>query len=186
MTSVQPIQLVCGTTVIALRQGDIATFAADAIVTAANTGLRGGGGVDGAVHRAAGPQLLAACRLLGGCPTGSAVITPAFALAGVRQVIHAVGPIWRGGGRHEDELLAGAYRAALDLARDHGCRTVLFPSISTGVYGFPVDRAAPLALHTAIAFVRQQPAAFACITWVLFDAGTCAAYQQALCDCRYP
>ncbi len=134
---------------IEIVTADITTLAVDAIVTAANSGLRGGGGVDGAVHRAAGPELLAACRALGGCPTGEARITPAFRLA-ARFVIHAVGPVWTGGDRDEDRLLAGAYLAALNLARGHGARSIAFPAISTGVYGFPPDRAARIAVGAIV------------------------------------
>lgn len=133
---------------------DITSLDVDAVVTAANAELRGGGGVDGAVHRAAGPELLKACRALGGCPTGEARLTPAFDL-GARYVIHAVGPIWRGGDNGEDELLAGAYRSSLVLARDHGARSIAFPAISTGVYGFPVERAARIAVGTVVRFLKE-------------------------------
>lgn len=172
--------LTVGSTILALVEGDITALAADAVVTAANRELRGGGGVDGAVHRAAGRELLSACRVVGGCPTGSAVITPAFKLTTAKFIIHAVGPVWRGGNRGEDELLAGAYRHALELAAENNCRTILFPSISTGVYGFPVARAAPVALRAACAFARQHPAALDRITWALFDRQTLSVYQQAL------
>jgi O-acetyl-ADP-ribose deacetylase (regulator of RNase III) len=131
--------------VIRVTVGDITTLAVDAIVNAANTTLLGGGGVDGAIHRAAGPQLLEACRPLGGCPTGEARITPGFRLP-AQWVIHAVGPVWHGGGRGEDSLLAAAYRGSCELALAQGARSVAFPAISTGAYGFPKQRAARIAL----------------------------------------
>lgn len=138
-----------------LVQGDIARQPVDAVVTAANRQLMGGGGVDGVIHRAAGPELLRAIRQIGGTPTGTAVITPAFKLAerGNRFVIHAVGPVWHGGGQGEAELLAGAYRRSLELAVENGCQSVAFPAISTGVYGYPVEQAAPVALKTVLAFL---------------------------------
>jgi O-acetyl-ADP-ribose deacetylase len=128
-------------------QADITTLAVDAIVNAANSGLRGGGGVDGAIHRGAGPELLAACRRIGGCPTGHAVLTPGFRLA-ARFVIHAVGPIWQGGGRGEAGLLRRAYESAFDIAGgEPTIRSIAFPAISTGVYGFPREQAARIALE---------------------------------------
>jgi O-acetyl-ADP-ribose deacetylase (regulator of RNase III) len=126
-------------------EGDITKLAAEAIVNAANTTLLGGGGVDGAIHRAAGPELLAACKGLGGCPSGEARITPGFRLA-ARFVIHAVGPVWRGGGVNEDSLLESCYRQAFALARAQGARSIAFPAISTGAYGFPKERAARIAV----------------------------------------
>lgn len=128
---------------IELTQGDITAVACDALVTAANAQLAGGGGVDGAVHAAAGPELLKACRKLGGCPTGEARITEGFALG--RKVIHAVGPVWRGGRHGEAELLASAYRNSLDLARHHNLKILAFPCISTGVYGYPPEMASRIA-----------------------------------------
>ncbi|MBI5507248.1 MAG: macro domain-containing protein [Deltaproteobacteria bacterium] len=164
-----------------LVAGDITVQQVDAIVTAANSGLQGGGGVDGAVHAAAGPQLLAACRAIGGCDTGSAVMTPAFALArrGVRSVIHAVGPIWRGGDADEDRLLASAYRVSLTLADEAKLASVAFPSISTGVYGFPVARAAPVALATAKAFLARDARCLERVVFVLFDAGSFETFVRA-------
>lgn len=132
---------------IAVIDGDITAQAVDAIVNAANESLLGGGGVDGAIHRVAGPELLAACRALGGCATGDAKITPGFRLR-ARFVIHAVGPVWRGGQFREESLLGACHRRALELARANGIKTVAFPAISTGAYGFPIARAARIAIGT--------------------------------------
>jgi O-acetyl-ADP-ribose deacetylase (regulator of RNase III) len=134
-------------TALELHIGDITKLAVDAIVNAANAALRGGGGVDGAIHRAAGPELLTACIAIGGCPTGQARITPGFRLP-AKYVIHTVGPVWRGGGADEDALLASCYRESLALAAAHRVATIAFPAISTGIYGFPAGRAAPLAIET--------------------------------------
>ncbi|QLG10794.1 macro domain-containing protein [Deinococcus sp. D7000] len=161
-------------------QGDIAAQDCAAVVTAANQQLMGGGGVDGVIHRAAGPELLRAIRRIGGTPTGTAVITPAFELEqrGVQAVIHAVGPIWRGGHSGEADLLAGAYRRSLELAVEHGCPCVAFPSISTGVYGYPTDQAAPVALATIQDFLSVHPDLE--VRMVLYDAGSLQVYQRAL------
>jgi O-acetyl-ADP-ribose deacetylase len=133
-----------------LLQGDITAVAVDAIVNAANSGLRGGGGVDGAIHRAGGPSIMEECRRLGGCPTGDAKATGAGNLP-ARHVVHAVGPVWNGGGSGEPELLASAHRRSIEVADELGCASVAFPAISTGVYGYPADRAARVALPAAMA-----------------------------------
>jgi len=161
-------------------QGDIAAQTTCAVVTAANAQLAGGGGVDGVIHRAAGPELLRAIRALHGCPTGSAVITPAFGLArqGVRHVIHAVGPIWRGGQSGEAELLAGAYRRSLELALEAGCDSVAFPAISTGVYGYPLPEAARVSVATILAFLKGAPTLS--VRLVLYDGGTLNVFRRAL------
>ena len=141
---------------IDIIQADITTLEVDAIVNAANTSLMGGGGVDGAIHRAAGPELLAECRTLGGCPTGEAKLTRGYKLP-ARFVIHTAGPVWHGGSRHEDELLAACYRNCLELAATHTVRSIAFPSISTGVYRFPIERACRIALHEVRSFIATHP-----------------------------
>ena len=140
---------------LAVIAGDITRQRVEAIVNAANTSLLGGGGVDGAIHRAAGPELLAECRTLGGCATGQAKITRGYKLP-ARWVIHAVGPVWHGGNHDEDELLASCYRSCFALIVQHGVKTVAFPSISTGAYGFPMDRAARIALHEVKDFLERN------------------------------
>ncbi len=162
---------------IRLVQGDITAQAVDAIVNAANTSLLGGGGVDGAIHRAGGPSILEECRLLGGCETGHAKATGAGRLP-ARHVIHAVGPVWRGGGNGEDELLASCHRASLALASELGCRTVAFPAISTGIYGFPVERAARIALGVTAEELARRPG-IESVAFVLFDAHALAAFDAA-------
>ena len=162
-----------------VSQGDITALEVDAIVNAANEMLLGGGGVDGAIHRAAGPELLAECRRIEGCPTGQARITGAYRLP-ARYVIHTVGPIWRGGGDGEDGLLAGCYGSSLALAREHGVESIAFPAISTGVYGFPVERAARIAVATVTAELSRDPAGMEQVVFCTFGAAATAAYQAVL------
>jgi O-acetyl-ADP-ribose deacetylase len=168
---------------IRIVQGDITTQAADAIVNAANSSLLGGGGVDGAIHRAGGPAILAECRLLGGCETGAAKATTAGNLP-ARHVIHTVGPVWRGGDSREDELLASCHRAALALAAELGCRTVAFPAISTGVYGFPLERAARIALRVTAEELERRPE-LERVTFVLFGDDALAAFEAAAAKEEY-
>jgi O-acetyl-ADP-ribose deacetylase (regulator of RNase III) len=165
---------------ISLAQGDITTFAADAIVNAANSSLLGGGGVDGAIHRAGGPAILEECRRLGSCETGQAKATTAGRLP-ARYVIHTVGPVWRGGGDGEDELLASSHRTSLELAASLDCSTVAFPAISTGAYGFPVDRAARVALR-ATAETLAKFGEIERVTFVLFGRDAYEAFSSELAE----
>lgn len=162
---------------IKLTQGNIVDFAGDAIVNAANKSLLGGGGVDSAIHRAAGPELLAECRTLGGCPTGQARLTRGYQLP-ARYVIHTVGPVWKGGNHGEKELLSSCYRESLQLADRQGLRSIAFPNISTGVYGFPKEPAARIAIQTVREFLEARPEME--VSFFCFDAENYAIYQSLL------
>jgi O-acetyl-ADP-ribose deacetylase (regulator of RNase III) len=164
---------------IELWQGDITTLAVDAIVNAANTRLAGGGGVDGAIHRAAGPRLLAACRPLGGCPAGDAKLTPGFDLP-AKHVIHAVGPVYADGRHGEPALLASCYRRALELAVQHGLRSIAFAAISTGVYGYPFEEATRIALSTAAGFLAAHEEITRAVFVFFADAQYAAAARAAV------
>lgn len=163
-----------------LVEGDITAQDTEAIVNAANTSLLGGGGVDGAIHRAAGPQLLEECRTLGGCPAGEARITKGYRLR-AKHVIHTVGPVYRGGRQGEASLLASAYRSSLELAFQHGIRSVAFPSISTGAYGYPIDQAARIALRTAVDYLSEHPE-IEMVRFVLFGQQAYNVYERALVE----
>jgi len=155
----------------------------EAIVNAANSSLLGGGGVDGAIHRAAGKELLFECRMLNGCKTGQAKITKGYNLP-CQYIIHTVGPVWNGGKKQEDELLADCYKNTLRVAAENGIRTIAFPSISTGIYHFPVEKAAKIAVSTVAAFLQENEGALDLVVWVLFDENTKAVYEAAVENVR--
>ncbi len=170
-------------TKICMVKGDITRdHGVSAIVNAANTSLLGGGGVDGAIHRAAGPGLLAECRLLHGCKTGQAKLTKAYRLP-CQYVIHTPGPHWNGGGSGERGLLASCYRSCLELAVEHGIRSIAFPSISTGIYHFPLEAAAEIAIGVVKDFVAEHPGKLDVVKWVLFDDRTLEVYERELARC---
>lgn len=168
-----------GETALETAVGDITREKTEVIVNAANEGLRGGGGVDGAIHRAAGPSLMRECRRIGRCPTGSVVATGAGLLA-AKRVYHAVGPIWRGGGAGEAGLLASCYRSALELAAKEGMASLAFPAISAGIYGYPAREAARVALTTTLAALRADPGPIRLIRFILFDAAMAEIYDETL------
>jgi O-acetyl-ADP-ribose deacetylase (regulator of RNase III) len=172
------VQSKIGTSILELVQGDITTQDTEAIVNAANPGLLGGGGVDGAIHRAGGPQILEECRRLGGCPPGQARITSGGRLR-ARYVIHTVGPVYYGGNRDEAAILADAYRNSLALASERGIRSVAFPSLSTGAYGYPLELAAAVALSTAISYLREHQD-IKLVRFVLYGSEAYRAYEKAL------
>jgi O-acetyl-ADP-ribose deacetylase (regulator of RNase III) len=161
-----------------LHQGDITRLPVDAVVNAANSSLLGGGGVDGAIHRAAGPELLEECRSLGGCKTGQAKITKGYRLP-ARHVIHTVGPVWRGGSHGEPELLASCYRNSLALAVENGCRTLALPAISCGIFGYPVEQASRIAVAETTRFLKDEPS-IEKVYFVCFSRDIVEAYRQAL------
>ena len=170
-----------GSTILEVVVADITTLDVDAIVNAANRSLLGGGGVDGAIHRAAGPELLAECETLGGCDTGDARITRGYRLK-ARHVIHAVGPVWSGGGKNEEALLASCYRTALDLAADNRLTSVAFPSISTGIYRFPADLAARIAVGTVAAEIAARPRNIARVVFCCFGAESAEHHKNAFAE----
>ena len=164
--------------ILELVQGDITDQQVDAIVNAANSRLAGGGGVDGAIHRAGGPSIIEECRKIGGCPTGSAVITPGGELKAA-YVIHAVGPVYRGGGDREAEMLSGAYRESLKRASQYKVKSVAFPSISTGAYGYPIEEASRIAISTVVDYLQKHPE-IEMVRFVLFSEKDLGVYKTAL------
>ena len=166
-------------TIIEFIRGDITQLSCDAIVNAANRTLLGGGGVDGAIHRAAGPELLEECRSLGGCETGQAKITKGYRLP-ARYVIHTVGPVWNGGRYREEEILASCYKSSLKLAQKHCLKTIAFPSISTGAYRFPIKRAAAIAVQTVKKFLEENPDDLEKVTFVLFSDQDLETYKSLI------
>lgn len=168
----------CGRATLQLQRGDITEQRVDAIVNAANSGLLGGGGVDGAIHHAGGPTIMQECRAIGGCPTGEAVVTAAGELP-CRWVIHTVGPVWDGGDAGEPQLLASAYRNGVARARELGARTLAFPSLSTGAYGYPLPAAARIALGTIAEELRDRPGSLETVRFVLFGDDALRAFEEA-------
>lgn len=166
-------------TILSLVKGDIINESLDAIVNAANSRLAGGGGVDGAIHRAGGPKIMDECRKIGGCQTGSAVITTGGNLK-AKYVVHAVGPVYRDGGHGEDKLLAGAYKKCLEIAKENGLNSIAFPSISTGAYGYPIEDAAEIALKTVIDFIKTTNKGLNLVRFVLFSDRDFEVYKKTL------
>jgi O-acetyl-ADP-ribose deacetylase (regulator of RNase III) len=181
MTAQPAVSALIGATKLEVCVADITTLRVDAIVNAANTSLLGGGGVDGAIHRAAGPELLAECRTLGGCPTGAAKITRGYRLPS-KHVIHAVGPVWGGGRKGEEKLLAGCYRTALELAAAHGLVSLAYPAISTGIYRFPPDRAARIAIGTVAAEIANAARGLDHIVFCCFSPDSAEHHRDAFAD----
>lgn len=172
-------RLTLNSILIEVLVADITTLDVDAVVNAANSSLLGGGGVDGAIHRAAGPELVAECRMLQGCKTGEAKITRGYRLP-ARHVIHTVGPVWHGGGRREPDLLASCYRRALEIAADHDLKSIAFPAISTGVYGYPADRAADIAVGTVAGFVESGSGVLRQVLFCCFSEASADEHRRAL------
>ena len=168
-----------GKVTVRLVEGDITRQAADAIVNAANSALAGGGGVDGAIHRVGGPSILEECRKIGGCPTGQAVVTGAGNLK-ARYVIHTVGPVWEGGRKGEEGLLARAYGSCLIKASELGCKSIVFPSLSTGAYGYPLDQAARVAINTVVDRVQIAPGSLQTVTFCLWGQQAMQAFERVL------
>lgn len=172
------MEIIIGSAVVSLVRGDITLEHTDAIANAANSRLAGGGGVDGAIHRAGGPKIMEECRKISGCPTGSAVITTGGNLK-ARHVIHAVGPVYNDGKHGEDRLLAGAYKTSLELAVKHNLKSIAFPSISTGVYGYPIDKASEIALRTVMDFIKVNKG-LSLVRFVLFSDNDLQVYENTL------